>query len=359
MIYFFPHSYLRDRQIDTITSWPNDQVCNLEITNSLVGKQVSKKQANKKKQEVSWKTRLPLMNIKLRPQKAPKNAVIYLWGGVTLNGRFIVDLDNPWSLTAYNLRAMKLYKWVIRRILLSKRCVEIRCMSKACKLSLKELFGMDVYNKAKVHYPQIKQKVKYIEERKDGECKFLFVATQFEIKGGSALLKAFERVYNKKGYCKLDLITHLPAKYNAFVKACEGIKVHEAKFTREQIHTQFMQNVDVLVLPTYVESFGMVALEALAHGLALITTDVYALGEMVKDGVNGDLIVPPISVWDGTMPAPAYYDLPNIKKRIRATDTSYFELQLEQAIERFVDDTAWRLHARQASIKLMEENFAC
>ena len=45
--------------------------------------------------------------------KAPKDSVIYVWGAVVSKGNFIVDLDNPWSLTGYNLTAMSLYRPIL------------------------------------------------------------------------------------------------------------------------------------------------------------------------------------------------------------------------------------------------------
>ena len=115
----------------------------------------------------------------------------------------------------------------------------------------------------------------------------------------------------------------------------------------------------MLVLPTHVESFGMVALEALAHGLALIATDVYALRELVEDGINGRLISPPISIWNDFLPSTLYYDIQNAKQYIRAADTTVFEKQLIDSMKQFTHDSNWRLSARQASANLMVERFAC
>ena len=359
MIYFFPHSYLRDRQLDTIRRWPKGDILNPDIVDGRKGKQVSAGYANAGKLGMSWKQKIPLLNIKLRPRNLPQGAVVYVWGALIASGKFIVDLDNPWSLVGYNLRAMPFYRWLIKRVLLSNRCREIRCMSKACRESLGVLFGAKVYGKAKVHYPHMPQAVASVERTSGEICRFLFIGTQFEIKGGEAMLKAFKHIYERRGSCYLDVITHLPEEYNTLIESCKGVTIHDARFSRSDIHARFMKNADVLILPTYVESFGMVALEALSHGLALIATDVYALREMTQDSVNGDLIPPPISIWDGVMPSATYYDLSNIKHRIRVTDTSEFELRLEQAIEHFVVDPAWRLHARQASIRLMEERFLC
>lgn len=358
-IFFYPHRYLRDRQLDTIRLWPADQVVNLEVAQNRRGNQVSSSYANAKKLKASWKQKLPLLNVKLRPKEAPSDAVIYVWGAVVATGRFIVDLDNPWSLVGYNLRAMPVYRFLIKRFLSSERCIEIRCMSEACRLSLKALFGNAIYNKATVHYPCIPQVVTEIPARHTAECRFLFVGTQFEIKGGVALLKAFRRVYAKASNARLDVITHLPAEYAYLAEGCPGVHIHEAKFTRSEIHELFMHQADVLVLPTYVESFGMVALEALANGLALIATDVYALRELVEDGRNGRLLSPPISVWDGVLPSRYYYDWENIKDYIRKTDTSVFENEMFNAMLELSLDPMRLTAARIESTKIMNECFVC
>jgi glycosyltransferase involved in cell wall biosynthesis len=358
-IFFYPHQYLRDRQLDTIRHWPADQVVNSEMAQNRRGNQVSSSYANASRLKATWKQKLPLMNVKLRPKEAPSDAVVYVWGAVVATGRFIVDLDNPWSLVGYNLRAMPIYRFFIKRLLLSERCLEIRCMSEACRLSLKALFGDEIYDKAKVHYPCIPQVVTEIPSHLTDECRFLFVGTQFEIKGGVSLLKAFRRVYAQANNVRLDVITHLPAEFAYLAEGCPGIHLHEAKFTRSEIHEQFMRQADVLVLPTYVESFGMVALEALAHGMALITTDVYALGELVEDEKNGRLLSPPISVWNGVMPSRYYYDWINIKNYIRNIDTADFESKLVEALAQFACDVNWRMRARQASTQWMAERFAC
>jgi glycosyltransferase involved in cell wall biosynthesis len=358
-IYFYPYLYLRDRQLDTIRRWPSDQVVNPEAAQNRSGSQVSSSYANASKLKVSWKQKLPLLNIKLRPRSAPKESVVYVWGAVVATGRFIVDLDNPWSLVGYNLRAMPIYRFFIKKILLSARCVEIRCMSEACRLSLKALFGYEIYNKATVHYPCIPQVVTEIPTRLKDDCRFLFVGTQFEIKGGVALLKAFRRVYEQSNNARLDIITHLPAEYAHLAMGCPGIHIHEARYSRNEIHEQFMRQADVLVLPTYVESFGMVALEALAHGLALIATDVYALRELVDDGRNGRLLSPPLSIWDDYLPSALYLDIQNVKRYIRSANTADFENRLVQSIEQFSCDSDWRLRARQASVRMMAERFAC
>jgi glycosyltransferase involved in cell wall biosynthesis len=357
-VFFYPHAYMRDRQIDTILHWSEGHVVNPDIAKNRRGAQVSASKAHATSFGVSWRQRLPLLNIKLRPREVPEDAVVYVWGALIASGDFIVDLDNPWSLVGYNIGAMSFYRLLLRHLLLSRSCLEIRCMSEACKKSLRLIFGEDVHAKASVHYPFVRQAVETVDQVQQ-RAHFLFVGTQFEIKGGEALLRAFSRVHARFPGCHLDIVTHLPKRFRQLVAACSGIEVHEARFSREEIHTRFMRQADILVLPTYVDSFGMVALEALAHGLGLIATDVYALGELVETGYNGDLLKPPISIWDSFLPSAVYSDLANVKQHIHATDTGAFEDRLTDVIERFVVDPAWRLRARQASTRLMRERFAC
>jgi D-inositol-3-phosphate glycosyltransferase len=55
----------------------------------------------------------------------------------------------------------------------------------------------------------------------------------------------------------------------------------------QKILPQYYSAADVLAVPSYYESFGLVALEALACGTPVVTTPVGAMEKIVKDGVTG------------------------------------------------------------------------
>jgi glycosyltransferase involved in cell wall biosynthesis len=357
-IYFYPHGYFRDRQLDTIRNWPRSGVLNPSLAESRLGEQVGKEKSFGKGIPLSWKQRLPFINVKLRPSGLPKEAIVYVWGAVIASGPFILDLDSPYALTGYNLKSMRFYRSFLRRYLNHPRCIAIRCMSEACRETLRLLFGEEVYARSTVHYPYIRAMIEGLPEH-PGEkgCRLLFIGTQFEIKGGGALLRAFRRVYEAEPTARLDLITHLPPAYAALAASCPGIAVHEAYFTREEVSRRFMRGADVLVHPTYVDSFGMAALEGLAHGLAVIATDVYALKEMVRDKINGSLLTPPISIWDGYLPSRYYYDLPRFKEHLEKLDTRFFEDSLADAMLRLARNPADLLASRRASLDLLKARF--
>jgi glycosyltransferase involved in cell wall biosynthesis len=359
-IYFYNHAYMRERQLDTIRTWPRREVVNFETFEHRIGRQVTRGRALTGATRPRWVQRIPLVNLKRRPAGLGRDVVVYSWGAVIVPGPFILDLDNPYALTAYNLSAMPVYCALLRRVLVGNRCIEIRCLSAACRETLRLLFGDRVYDKAVVRYPRVPNVdfPRAVDATTTRPCRFLFVATQFEIKGGAALLRAFRRVARDSPGATLDIVSHVPPAYRDLVADCPGITVHEAEFSRQEIADRFLRYSDVLVHPTYVESFGMVALEALAHGLALVATDVYALGEMVHDRRNGRLLQPPVSIWDGYLPSRHYYRLASIADVIRRADTSSFEARLGEAMLELARDRAWRSAARVASRALYEAQFA-
>jgi glycosyltransferase involved in cell wall biosynthesis len=359
-IYFYEHDYLRDRQLDTIRYWPRDEVLNLERFEDRQGAQVPRSLALQGSLRPGWRQRVPLLNIKRRPRGLRADTIVYSWGAIIATGPFIVDLDSPYALTGYNLKAMPLFRRLLEWALGHPRCVEIRCMSKACREAVRVLFGDRIYGKAKVHYPCLHS------SRRGGEgasassrhCRFLFVGTQFEIKGGAALLSAFQRVQEQVPSARLDIVSHVPAAHREVITRCSGVTVHEATFTREEVRDRFLRQTDVLVHPTYVDSFPMVVLEAISEGVAVIATDVYAIREMVHDGVNGMLLQPPLSIWDGCMPSPYYYKLEKMPEIIGRTDTSTFEGQLARAMLDLALDPVRRRATKAASRDVFTAEFA-
>lgn len=55
---------------------------------------------------------------------------------------------------------------------------------------------------------------------------------------------------------------------------------------------QVYRAADVFVLPSFSEGLPVVLMEAMASGLPVVTTQIAAVGELVRDGVNGRIVPP-------------------------------------------------------------------
>lgn len=356
-VYFYPHQYLRERQLDTIRFWAQDKVANPEVLAGRRGSNVTRGQALAPSRP-SWKSRIPLVNIKRRPKDAPKDAAVYVWGGLINKGPFITDIDNPYAFTGYNVFAAKLFKIVIQSFLESPRCLQIRCMSHACLEGMREEYGEGVAAKCVLAYPYMAPALDRVKTQDAEKCRFVFVSTQFEIKGGAALLNAFVRVVRDFPGAQLDMVTHLPEHLAGQTAHIPNLHIYDAGLSREEVGARFLADADVLVHPTYMDSFGMVVLEGLAYGLPVIATDVYAIREMVEDGANGFLLAPPISSWSESKPTATFSNVEKTCDLSRSLNLRGFEDALYEAMLKMAQNAEFRSQAGARSLELVRTRFA-
>jgi glycosyltransferase involved in cell wall biosynthesis len=123
----------------------------------------------------------------------------------------------------------------------------------------------------------------------------LFVGGQFHRKGGDTLLEAFEAVRERVPEARL-LIVGPP---QAEAPPREGVEW--LGFLDKDDAVQWRRLVDayasshVFCLPTRLEPFGIVFVEAMLFGLPCVGADTWAVPEIIEDGQTG-YIVPPNSV---------------------------------------------------------------
>ena len=186
---------------------------------------------------------------------------------------------------------------------------------------------------------------------------FIFVGLDFERKGGLETLEAFSKVYKEN--MKLYFISNTPES----VKNRFGNKNIEFinPLSRGILFNEIYPKMDIFIMPTLHESFGVVFLEALSFGMGIIGTNVYATPEMIIDNYNGKLLHHPFI-------KPANYNGIDIvdctQKRIgefnkyyRENGEFYYSLytELKNAIAQAAEDyKIWQKN----SIKLYEEKFS-
>ena len=120
----------------------------------------------------------------------------------------------------------------------------------------------------------------------------LFVGSNFEGKGLRTLLNA-AAIINKQGH---DVHLTVMGRDRHLLRYATKARTIgcDVTFAGQLLHdrvTKLYQQADMFVLPSRVEAFGLVLLEAMRHGLPVIGSNVGGIPEIIRDGWNG-LLVP-------------------------------------------------------------------
>jgi glycosyltransferase involved in cell wall biosynthesis len=141
---------------------------------------------------------------------------------------------------------------------------------------------------------------------------FLFIGTDFERKGGFDLVEAFARVNEAHPETRLVLAGSHPNESNpdrethSWVSDRRRARVLDrlaelrqrgvvrtfGPVARSVVHDTLYPEADVFVLPTLAEGFGFTNVEAMAHGLAVISTTLGPIPEVVHEDETGHLVPP-------------------------------------------------------------------
>jgi len=243
-----------------------------------------------------------LMPINLKMNRPFNDEVIYCWGCIPAFGRYVVDLDNVYSLAGYNLSRFRVSKVLIALLLSSRRCVGIRAISAACKRSVTENFGAKIGAKTTVIYPC--EGLESAQKPKQFNGKIFFVGSQFSVKGGKILVKFIDMVNQQHPECSFVVVAHVPEQYRKKLERNETVTTLKPEFTRLELLDYIQSEASVLFHPSLMESFGMVILEALSVGVPALSFDFYNLPELVVNGRSGFNVHLVESKWVGVTANP-------------------------------------------------------
>ncbi len=147
------------------------------------------------------------------------------------------------------------------------------------------------------------QSFKNLEKvREDGEFHFVFLSRYIAEKGLLELLEAFRCLTKKKSFVKLLLAGDGPLRQEmtSWIKKNEmSEQVVLLDYLRDEAKAQFLINGDCFILPSYYgEGCPNALLEAMAAGLAIITTPVGGIPDIIQESVNGILLddISPITI---------------------------------------------------------------
>lgn len=360
-IYFYQRSTHRKRQQETVEHCPAGiNVLKPDNVRFIKDTVLSIRNHNKKLKLKSKLAKLfPLNTRMIRDPKIKEADYIYTWSCIpALTSKpYLLEMDNPYSICYYNLFWFKLLKPLWKGLLLSKKLKYIVCISEACQKSISSEFGPRVLQKTKVVYPYMSEQPNSSPQKSNDIVEFLFVSTQFLLKGGRETLHAFQLAASKGHRFHVTMVTNLSeaeqrqyaAPYVSFVKA---------DIDKTILHQTYFSKADVFILPSYQDSFGMVYLEALSFGLPIIATRIYAIPEMVRERDNGFLVDAPVHFYkDNYQLNPRYAKQPILQEIASAGLYKHTTRQLEQSIINLMDK-----HVRQQmsirSLEIFKEKFS-
>jgi glycosyltransferase involved in cell wall biosynthesis len=121
--------------------------------------------------------------------------------------------------------------------------------------------------------------------RETADATILFVGREFERKGGDCLLRAFERVRERASNAKLHIVG--PARRID----SPGVITHGRISDRDELATLYRE-ARVFCLPSRYEPYGLALIEAMAHGVPCVATNVQSIPEILDEGRAGVLVPP-------------------------------------------------------------------
>src|SRR6202045_4052199 len=126
------------------------------------------------------------------------------------------------------------------------------------------------------------------------EPQLLFVGTWIDHKGIFALAEAFERLLALAPGIKLTIAgcaeneQTVHRYFSASAQSSISVRPFISRAEMPELYAQH----DIFVLPSLVEGMPLVLLEAMASGLAVVTTESSGMTDLVEDGHDGLLTIP-------------------------------------------------------------------
>lgn len=221
---------------------------------------------------------------------------------------YIIYLENPTALCNYSLTCIdspfaprKLKKYIN-----DPKLKKIVCMSKACEETLEKVLKIKVPNeKITQIYPYVPnnnyvtcESIKSRSYEKTLKLLYISQGSRFISKGGLEIIEAM-RILRKTIDVELTIITNIEQIDSKVMNAIDPNYVHLIEFNLpyEELEKIYASH-HILLQPSSDDSFGLTVLEALKGGMTIISSDMYAFKEMVKNGQNGFLVPPSYYFFD-------------------------------------------------------------
>ena len=251
------------------------------------------------------------------------------------------------------------------RLLAGPKCRRILTHSEASLNSLKLGLGKDfgsIAVKTGVLPPVVPSKYLLRNPQKrdsDEPARILFVGNHFFDKGGRELFYAYRRL-RQRFDVNLVLVTGAPKHHESYFNSFSEILRKEpgvtfySRIPKDFLWKECFAKSDIFCMPSYMDTFGYVVLEAMANRLPTVTTDMFALPEIVRNEETGLLVHAPITSFERdrlrTPDSVARYREAVLDERLFSPIVD----SLEASLIRLIEDGALRKRMGEAAFKEVE-----
>ncbi|MDZ7606962.1 MAG: glycosyltransferase family 4 protein [Cyclobacteriaceae bacterium] len=121
----------------------------------------------------------------------------------------------------------------------------------------------------------------------DGKLRLLFVGRLELLKGIHTLIKAIRGFTNEA--LEIVLVGKILPEAIPFIQPCPENITFTGPVNKEQL-SKIYSDADALIFPSLNDAFGMVILEAMAHGLPVIGSRFSAAPDIIEHGIDGYIL---------------------------------------------------------------------
>lgn len=228
---------------------------------------------------------------------------------------FIVTFEDWMPRTPPDIRFAPLER-MLTKVIASDRCKALIAMSHFARRQMmaqqkRSPYYATLLNKTDVIYPGIKR-TETRPKALGGELRLLFVGADFMRKGLPVLVAAHEELQRDGIPVRTTVVSsfqwyrsdYIGPKSKALVaEQVDRLQRSSIRVLERQSHAavrQMMHEHDILVLPTFHDTFGLAILEAMAAGMPVIASNTCAIPEIIDES-NGMLLPLPtdsLGRWD-------------------------------------------------------------
>lgn len=240
----------------------------------------------------------------------------------------------------YGVKAMKLLKFLQSHVLRAFTCITLRAEKNffgSCSLFDSSIRCIPAH----AHYTIYNALPGYIQiankKRENKDIITIGVVSRLEhIKGMDLVVPAFAKVYEKNKNIRLLVVGDGSLRHQMEEDASRShlCKIIEFAGMQQQRDLQsYYDKIDVLLMPSRSEGFGLTAIEGMARGCVLVASNTGGLPEVVKEGYVG-LLHQPESVDDLANKICSLIENPKLLEQMRTHLQDYVQ---QFTFERYAD----------------------